>query len=45
MFELDKMANYAGDNFIIKSNKILANLIDAMKKSLESITKWLKNQD
>ena len=42
LFDLEKMTNYADDNFIIKSSKTLVSLIDDMEKSLESITKWLK---
>ena len=42
LFDLEKMTNYADDNFIIKSNKVLSRLIIDMEKSLEAITKWLK---
>ena len=36
------MTNYADDNFIIKCQKVLEQLIINMKKSLEAITKGLK---
>ena len=42
IFDLEKMTNYADDNFIIKTNKNLTQLIVDLRKSLEAITKWLK---
>ena len=42
LFDLEKMINYADDNFIIRSHVNLDLLITDMKKSLEAITKWLK---
>ena len=45
LFDLEKMINYADDNFIIRSHVNLDQLIKDMKKSLEAITKWLKNLD
>ena len=42
LFDLQKITNYADDNFIIRSSKILTELIEDMRKSLEAITKWLK---
>ena len=42
LFDIEKMTNYADDNFIIKSHVSLEQLIIDMKKSLEAITKWLK---
>ena len=42
LFDLEKMTNYADDNFIIKTNKNLTQLIVDLRKSLEAITKWLK---
>ena len=42
LFDLEKMTNYADDNFIIRSNKVLTELMEDMRKSLEAITKWLK---
>ena len=42
LFDLEKMINYADDNFIIRSHVNLDHLITDMKKSLEAITKWLK---
>ena len=43
LFDLEKLTNYADDNFIIRWEKILSKLIISMEKSLEAITKWLKN--
>ena len=42
MFDLEKMSNYADDNFIIRSKSYLSEIINDMEKSLEAITKWLK---
>ena len=42
LFDIEKMKNYADDNFIIKSNKNLETLVEDMEKSLEAIIKWLK---
>ena len=42
LFDLEKMSNYADDNFIIRFNKTISVLINDMEKSLEAITKWLK---
>ena len=42
LFDLEKMSNYADDNFIIRVNSNLSVLINDMEKSLEAITKWLK---
>ena len=42
LFDLEKMSNYADDNFIIRINKFLPELINDMEKSLEAIPKWLK---
>ena len=43
LFDLEKMTNYADDNLIIRWNTNLQELIIDMKKSLEAITKWLKD--
>ena len=37
------MTKFADDNFIIKCNKFLPQLIDDMKQCLEMIIKWLKD--
>ena len=42
LFDLEKMSNYADDNFIIRVNKILTELITDSPKNLDAITKWLK---
>ena len=42
LFDLEKMSNYADDNFIIRYNTNVVIFIDDMEKSLEAITKWLK---
>ena len=42
LFDLEKLTNYADDNFIIRWGKVLSELIVNMEKSLEAITKWLK---
>ena len=43
LFDLAKMTKFADDNFIIKCNKFLPQLIDDMKQCLEMIIKWLKD--
>ena len=43
LFDLAKMTKFADDNFIIKYNKHIPNLINDMKKTLEMIIKWLKD--
>ena len=43
VFDLEKMSNYADDNYIIRWNKKIDVLINDMKKSLEAITKWLRD--
>ena len=42
LFDLEKLTNYADDNFIIRWGKVMSELIVNMEKSLEAITKWLK---
>ena len=42
LFDMEKMTTYVDDNFIIRWNKNLTQLINDMQKSLEAITKWLK---
>ena len=43
LFDLEKMTNYADDNLIVGWNSCLQDLMIDMKKSLEAITKWLKD--
>ena len=43
LFELADMTKFADDNFIIKFNKFLPQLLIDMKKTLEMIIKWLKD--
>ena len=43
LFDLAKMTKFADDNFIIKCNKFLPQLINDMKQCLEMIIKWLKD--
>ena len=43
LFDLADMTKFADDNFVIKCNKHIANLITDMKKTLEMIIKWLKD--
>ena len=43
LFDLAKMTKFADDNFIIKCNKFLHELIVDMKQCLEMIIKWLKD--
>ena len=42
LFDIEKMSNYADDNFIVRWESDLTKLIKDMEKSLEAITKWLK---
>ena len=42
LFDLEKMTLFADDNYIILWNKQLSALITDMKKTIESITKWLR---
>ena len=42
LFDLEKMSNYADDNFITRWNKNLTELVKDMEKSLVAITIWLK---
>ena len=43
VFDLEKMSNYADDNYVIRWNSKIDVLIVDMKKSLEAITKWLRD--
>jgi hypothetical protein len=43
LFDLEKLSNYADDNYIIRWNSCIESLIIDMKKSLEAITKWLQD--
>ena len=42
LFDLQKMTSFADDTYIVRWNKTLTQLIIDMQKSLEMITKWLK---
>ena len=42
LFDLEKLSNYADDNFIIRWNSSIEELIIDMQRSLEAITKWLR---
>ena len=42
LFDLEKITNYADDNYVIRCDKCVVGLINDMEKSLEAITKWLK---
>ena len=42
LFDLEKMTLFADDNYIILWNRQLSALITDMKKTIESITKWLR---
>ena len=43
LFDLEKLSNYADDNYIVRCSTNITELIIDMKKSLETITKWLKD--
>ena len=43
LFDIENMTNYADDNYIIRWNKCIEALISDMEKSLEAITKWLRD--
>ena len=43
IFDKEKMSNYADDNYVIKWNTKIEELIIDMRKSLEAITKWLRD--
>ena len=43
LFDLSDLTNFADDNFIIRWNRFLPALIIDMEKSLEMITKWLRD--
>jgi hypothetical protein len=43
LFDVEKLSNYADDNYVVKWNTNIEALIKDMKKTLESITKWLKD--
>jgi hypothetical protein len=40
---LQKLTNFADDNFIVRWNRQIEVLIDDMEKSLEMITKWFRD--
>ena len=43
LFDLETLSNYADDNYIVRWNPHIESLIVDMKKTLKSITKWLKD--
>jgi hypothetical protein len=43
LLDLTKITCFAGDNFVIKWNKSIDDLIDDLEKELEMIIKWLKD--
>ena len=43
LFDIETFLSYADDTFIPKSNKSLEILINDVEKSLEAITKWLRD--
>ena len=43
IFDKEKVSNYADDNYVIRWNRNIDELIVDMKKSLEAITKWLRD--
>ena len=42
-FDLEKLSNYADDNYFVRWNLCIKSLIVEMKKSLEAITMWLRD--
>ena len=42
LYDLEKLSNYADDNFIIRWNSSIEVLIIDIQRSLEAITKWLR---
>ena len=42
LFDLQKMSNYADDNFVVRWNRCINALIVDMQTSLEAIVKWLR---
>ena len=42
LFDLQKISNYADDNFIVRWSKCINDLIVDMQSSLEAIVKWLR---
>ena len=43
LFDLAKLSNYADDNFIVRWNSNINDLLVDMERSLEAITKWLRD--
>ena len=43
LFDLTQLTNFADDNFVIEFNSQINVLIENMEKTLEMITKWLKD--
>ena len=42
LFDLAKMTLFADDNYLLSWNKTIQQLIIDMEKTLESVTKWLR---
>ena len=45
LFDLQKLSNYADDNFVIRWNSNINDLIADMQSDLEAMTKWLRQDD
>ena len=43
LYDLEKLSNYADDNYIVRWNIDVEVLVNDMIKSLEAITKWLRD--
>ena len=43
LFDLSDLSNFADDNFVVRVNKNLVDLIQDVEASPESITKWLRD--
>ena len=42
LFDIQKLSNYADDNFVIRWNKCVNDLINEMQQDLEAMIKWLR---
>jgi hypothetical protein len=45
LWDLIPCLSFADDSYLPKSNKVLPQLLKDMKKSLETMTKWLKKSE
>ena len=43
LFDSTDLTNFSDDNFILRWNSTLVDLIDGMKRDLEMINKWLRD--